>query len=866
MAIRCNNCFEEYDEKLGICPFCGYAEGDMPNDAFCLLPGTVLNKHYVIGEKINSGGFGIVYKAWDKTLETVVAIKEYYPSGLVNRLPGETNVILVATKREREFVHGKKRFLTEARNMAKFSSHKNIVYVYQFFEENNTAYIVMEYMDGNPLSKVLQQQNVPLPYDYCVNVASEVCAALREIHKENILHRDVSPDNIMICNDGTVKLFDFGAARFSAEMENKVTKVVKPGFAPPEQYETVNHQDPRTDIYALGATLYYAMTGIKPEESTDRKPDDTLVEPSSIDSSIPQSISTAIMRAMAIEQQYRFANVDEFEKALLSEKSVATVKEEQAKRKRRRFFGIAAALMIICGAAGVFLHLYGTQKAGAGLPDAELDVWYIQTGVEEQDQAKAAALGSICETFTNEFSNVTINLNPIACDNYESALAEAFESGNYPEIYESTGKIDISADNLQNLSDSMSELKESSYYNDQLNPDTVYPAGIVVPIIYMNATTDTSVEEISNLDQLIETCKLSKQYFVVKESAVDLYAPLYGAEIANYATESACDEFFSRNAFAYFGDSSDYFDIQSELPGEYSLLMPMTDNATYKNGTTWSATKQDEDTAKSAAKLVSYFTSDLAQDYFYIQNRGGDLPIMKSSMAEFLDVYNELSSVEEYLSRPFVAPSNNLELLLNNADSSKIKELIPVSESSFEDVPSDAWYAEAISDVCAKGLMSGITDMSFAPDDVINKRDVVTSLYRLTESLNPTDAKPLQGDSVGTEDEFVSAVAWAYQNGIISKSTDNSFSFDGDVSVNFETAMVFFARYAEYLKLDVSSSTDVSIFSDASDISPWAIEGIQWGIDHNIISAQSGSSIGPKVELTRGRYAVLLQRLLIECT
>lgn len=142
-----------------------------------------------------------------------------------------------------------------------------------------------------------------------------------------IVHRDVSPDNIMICKNGSVKLFDFGAARFSAEVTSAVTIVVKPGFAPPEQYEQVNRQDARTDIYALGATLYYAMTGVKPEESTDRKVKDTLVEPSRLNKQIPENVSIAIMRAMSVEPQYRYATADEFAGVLKNEIEAVSLKK-----------------------------------------------------------------------------------------------------------------------------------------------------------------------------------------------------------------------------------------------------------------------------------------------------------------------------------------------------------------------------------------------------------------------------------------------------------------------------------------------------------------------------------------------------------
>ena len=331
MQVRCNSCFYEYEESYGICPNCGYMEGEDGAEAYCLNPGTRLLDRYIIGEAVGVGGFGITYKAWDIQHEKVLAIKEYFPSGLVNRTAGEPTVFLVASKRSKEFTYGKDRFLDEARNVAKFSKHHNIVNVFDCFEANNTVYIVMEYLDGMTLSQAIQVEGKPLPVERCVSIAIDMCDALEAIHKESILHRDVSPDNIMLCKDGTVKLFDFGAARFSvdAAINSKVTVIVKPGFAPPEQYDKVNQQDARTDIYALGATLYYAMTGEKPEESTDRKVHDTLRAPQELKPDIPTYVNNAIMRAMAVEPQYRFNNVREFRKVFQEKLEVGDVGAER---------------------------------------------------------------------------------------------------------------------------------------------------------------------------------------------------------------------------------------------------------------------------------------------------------------------------------------------------------------------------------------------------------------------------------------------------------------------------------------------------------------------------------------------------------
>lgn len=856
MKIRCSNCFHEYAEDLGLCPNCGYSEGEPAAEAFCLVPGTKIAGRYIVGGRISSGGFGIVYKAWDQKLENIIAIKEYYPSGLVNRLPGETSVILVASRREKEFVYGKTRFLEEARNMAKFSSHKNIVNVYQFFEENNTAYIVMEFLSGETLSTKIQRNRVPLPYDYCVNIACEVCAALRAIHKENILHRDVSPDNIMICNDGNVKLFDFGAARFSAGIENRVTVVVKPGFAPPEQYDKVNRQDPRTDIYALGATLYYAMTRVRPEESTNRKIDDKLVEPCKIDDKIPQNISTAIMRAMAVEQQYRFSTVDEFEKALTSNKKVLSVQKERKKRKLRRIVGILVSFLLVAGAAGAFLLMLKQEKAAAGLPDAHLDIWYIQTGDDARDAAKVEAMRSIISTFTEGYDNVSIELLPVDSEGYEERLTEAFHFGNQPAIFESTELSDIDQFEVTDMSELISSSADIAYSQGKRSSMTVYPTGLIVPAIYVNTASGIDLTSVESIDQVLELCKNGGTYFVVKNSAVDMYAALFGEEVADYTTESALSEFTARKAALYFGDSQDYFEIQEALPGEYSLLMPSTSGAVYHYGTTWSMSTLAEDAEEAAAAIISYFSSDLAQDYFHLQNKSDFLPVTKKSLEKFIDIYPEWAPLEEYLDRPFVAPPETVTSLLSSADPSKLEEL-KMQPVEFADVSEDAWYSEAVSVVVRRGLMMGSSDGQFQPDADMSKSSVVTALYRLAGSPEATGAAPFT--DVFFETEQGKAVAWAYASGVVSGTDDGLFN--GNSSVNLETSMALFRRFAECCGLDLTASADLAAYPDANEVDTWAADGVKWGISHNILSVQEGGNITPKSEVSRGRFAVLLMRL-----
>ena len=213
MAI-CYNCFREYDAELGFCPYCGYSSDENLSDDYLLAPGSMLLDRYIIGKAVGSGGFGNVYKAWDRKLETIVAVKEYYPQSIVNRIPGTAEVVLVSGKNRKEFEYGKSRLLQEARNIAKFSSHKNIVNVFEFFEENNTSYMVMEYLHGMPLNKYLKECGGKLDTETATFVVSAVCDALLPLHKAGIIHRDISPDNIYVCENKVITLFDFGTAEF----------------------------------------------------------------------------------------------------------------------------------------------------------------------------------------------------------------------------------------------------------------------------------------------------------------------------------------------------------------------------------------------------------------------------------------------------------------------------------------------------------------------------------------------------------------------------------------------------------------------------------------------------------------------------
>ena len=316
----CMGCLNSNLDNNMICPACGFDEnGYIPSPHHLPLK-TIVNGKYLIGKVLGEGGFGITYLAWDLMLEMKVAIKEYYPSGYVTRENTTTNTVTPYTGEKSDFFSkGRERFVNEARSLAKFRSMPGIVTVNDFFLENSAAYIVMEYIDGQTMKAYLASMGGKLPVGQVFEMMGPIMQSLAEVHKTGLVHRDISPDNIMISKEGYVKLLDFGAVtEYENSGERSRTSMVKPGYAPEEQYRTRGVLGPWTDVYALSATMYKMMTGITPEESNERLLNDTLVPPSKHGIDISSIQENALMKGLSIKQNDRFQNIGSYIEALTS--------------------------------------------------------------------------------------------------------------------------------------------------------------------------------------------------------------------------------------------------------------------------------------------------------------------------------------------------------------------------------------------------------------------------------------------------------------------------------------------------------------------------------------------------------------------
>ena len=689
MQRRCLNCFNLFDivysdkEEREVCPYCGYCEGTPPKELYHLYPGVGLyNNRYVIGTCIGFGGFGITYKAWDNVLETVVAVKEYYPTGLVQRVPGKPQVIIYTGESKEEYMQGLERFLDEAKNMAKFVDNPNIVHVDAFFEENNTAYLVMEYLPGMTLKSYLKSKGGRIGCEEVIPIADAVITALKEIHAGGIIHRDISPDNIMLCNDGRIKLLDFGAARFSdADQERTRSIILKPGFAPPEQYQAKSKQGPWTDIYALCATVYRAITGVLPDESVNRVIEDTVQSPIQIYSDIPERISNTVMKGMSIYPEIRFSNVDELKKALDGEKKVMEPKKELRVRRMKRTITVGIALLIVVSMSLYVYNMYKNKKADVVMNSADISIWIAVDDQMNEDGAKAM-MDSGIEAFTSSQEKVNVNYKFIPEDQYGSELLKAYENGEMPtifqaqyatkEIMEDAASVDKVYEYMEKSGSDDCYLLEN--YKNSIEESKKIPLSFEAPIVYVKRSS-----EVKNIDNLTisdykQIESMSDDSFYISESAEDMLLSSLNSdensqniddkrkkEWKKLGGSKTYKQFLSDDKLLYyFGSTEDYKFVNDSWAGRYKIVKIESDSVYVEptNELSISGTTSDDE-SRAASLLISYMLKQGAQEALFLGTSYSDngvdklqkiegLPVNKSALKSYTDTNTELQIIDSY--------------------------------------------------------------------------------------------------------------------------------------------------------------------------------------------------------------------------
>lgn len=316
MAEYCPYCMRPSSGKY--CPFCG-REVDFLGKEFLLPVGTHLmgtDTPYMLGASIGQGGFGVTYAAMNCASGERVAIKEYFPTFWSERSENGRDVIPKSTSVS-VYEHGRRKFLEEAETIEKLKYLKSIVNVRDFFRANNTAYIVMEYLEGETLAQMVKRRG-KLTWEELQPVLRPLMEDIDSMHVMDVLHRDIAPDNIMVMQNGSLKLMDFGSARSFQKTPTGKTQFIKPGFSPAEQYQREGSQGPFTDVYSMAASIYCCLCGKTPAQAPDRLSEianghaDPLKSLQDMGVAIPHSAEAAIRRAMAVYIQTRTKSMREF--------------------------------------------------------------------------------------------------------------------------------------------------------------------------------------------------------------------------------------------------------------------------------------------------------------------------------------------------------------------------------------------------------------------------------------------------------------------------------------------------------------------------------------------------------------------------
>ncbi len=698
----CLNCFQ-FKGDYEVCPYCGFIEGTLPAQVFHLHPGTMLNGRYMVGVVLGFGGFGVTYKAWDRKLSTVVAIKEFYPSGLVNRIPGEKQLVVFSGDKRENFHQQMSRFLDEAKHLAKFNGDPHIVNVLDFFEENNTAYIVMEYLDGQTLKAYMAAKGGKLAVEEGVRVAQAVADGLTSIHAKGIIHRDISPDNIYILNNGQVKLLDFGAARLSAE-EGDATRsvVIKLGYAPPEQYRSKMKQGAWTDVYALGATLYKMVTGVTPDESVDRMEQDGLQRPSRFGLSIDPQTEKVIMKAMALKPELRFQAAPQFKQAILNRQQVDFPEDEIKKRKTFRNVAVALSFALLI-ALGCIIGFAGGSGEGEGLAGLEIAPGEINWLVGSSTELRALYEGLV-EQFERQYPDYRINLVSSAdYGGYRKAFETLSQEGRPPAVY--WGK-QAGADSALPLDLLLASIQQDDYffmdqYETYFPEKTRMPVGFNVLVCFANTALtngETPITDFS-LKSLAEnttsfgtpyTCLIPGAYLPYyydlfynpkgtltpgvflspqgRSFFKDLNA-YYGQQGLHLQEKNSPFQLFSAEKAKYLIDSSFHIrDRQETLPGYYDIL-PVTHEGKmlgiFQNE--FSINRHVSENEQHIAMLFLGFLMSEYNKSMYAYQGGATIPLNKETFKSFTVVNPELKFVENYIDKmvfaneqSFIFPGNEV--------------------------------------------------------------------------------------------------------------------------------------------------------------------------------------------------------------
>lgn len=565
----CLGCMEELKNGDAVCPKCGWNNAVNNNVSHQLLAGSVLMGKYLVGKVLGEGGFGITYIGWDLILDRKVAIKEFYPQGIVNRELTHHSTVVSCIGKEEFIEKEKEGFIKEAKTMAKLGNIPGIVTMHDVFAQNGTVYIVMDYVEGKTLKAYVKENGNRLSAKTAISLLKPIFGALQKIHEKGLIHRDISPDNIMLRPDGTAVLLDFGAARqMSVAGERSLTVNLKHGYAPMEQYQTRGVQGPWTDVYALSATIYRLITGRVPPSAADRIIEDDLPLPSTLGSDILPRQEEALMKGLAIRTADRTLNISELWEGLSqapAEKAPPKQPQEEPAEENK---------------TGEPQHIPAQQQTEESRTGEELPIEHRteqteppkEPSAEERQEAeenkqpamgKAKGIKPLAAVLV--IASIFIFVFALNETNYEKGMA-FFENKKYAEAYEQLSAVDMYKDAKYYI-----EKIDKKYTGALYNYDKGCYNSALVELVRLDGYKDAGdyivpcrtklaygyLEEME-LDKAIEQLEKLEHY----ECAIAFlkeYSPNAGDRQAFYSADKAKSAYTSALASAYrMGDYSGF--------------------------------------------------------------------------------------------------------------------------------------------------------------------------------------------------------------------------------------------------------------------------------------------------------------------
>lgn len=403
-----------------------------------LLAGVRLHENYIIDFVLGEGGFGITYSGTCLSTNTQVAIKEYFPSGIATRIDkdGTPYVAHSDGKLAVSFQKGMQRFLNEANLLREFHDLGSIVSIFDVFEENGTAYLVMEYIEGITLKELIVNEG-SLPFEEMLSLFKPVLLDLHEVHKKGLIHRDISPENLLVGMDNRLHLIDFGAASFENPNESKtMTVILKAGYAPPEQYISDGRIGAWTDVYGLCATMYMVLSGTKPADSIKRMQQDALV-PISESATLAPYQNDAIMRGLSLNYAERFPTAKMLYHALTTPPAVSTTAtmessalSDKTKRNIKKIDAAApsrtALKRILLAGALCIIFYCGLGIGGVAVPfwPKALTIAGSESSTGEEDVMKDSSTEENTRESTTEDMNTALSASASSESTTEALISQ----------------------------------------------------------------------------------------------------------------------------------------------------------------------------------------------------------------------------------------------------------------------------------------------------------------------------------------------------------------------------------------------------------------------------------------------------------